>query len=106
MRNPDLVIEMFSFIGAPARVFGRLLFITRYLWNGFSPSEVDGDYVRQRFGELGRWRLWLQFDLLELEEIEALINTGSDQKVLAFRRHQLEAMQMVAIVVCQLSDVA
>lgn len=35
----------------------------------------------------------------ELETVEDLINRGDDEKVMLFRRHQLDAFQMVAIVV-------
>jgi hypothetical protein len=35
----------------------------------------------------------------ELETVEELINRGDDKKVMLFRRHQLDAFQMVAIVV-------
>jgi hypothetical protein len=40
----------------------------------------------------------------ELETVEDLINAGDDEKVMLFRRHQLDAFQMVAVVVSTLTE--
>jgi hypothetical protein len=99
MAYPDAMLEVFSLVGAAARVFGRLPLITRYAWNGFSRTLVNPAYARTRYGRSWRWRPWLFFDVQELEVVEELINLGTDKKVLAFRKNQLEAFQMVSIVV-------
>lgn len=91
-------MEIFAAIGAPARVVGRLPFATRGLWNGFSRTWQNDAYARARYGQQYRWRPWLLFDLEELEVVEDLINNGTD-KVVDFRKNQLNAFQMLAIVV-------
>lgn len=92
-------MEIFALIGAPARIFGRLPLITRYLWNGFSLNWQNSEYARSRYGEYYRWRPWLLFDVEELRVAEELINNGTDDMVLSFRRSQLRMFQMVAIIV-------
>src|ERR1051326_6469714 len=93
------IIELFSLVGSPARSFGRLPLATRYIWNGFTRPQFSESYAKARYGRHWRWRPWLMFDLLELEVLEDLINRGSDRNVLAFRRNQIQASQMVSIVV-------
>jgi hypothetical protein len=92
-------MEVFSLLGAPARVFGRLPLVTRYLWNGFHTSWPNPEYALARYGKHYRLRPWLLFDVKELEMVEDLINRGSDENVLAFRMNQLNSSQMVAIIV-------
>ncbi|KAE9962407.1 hypothetical protein BLS_000355 [Venturia inaequalis] len=83
---------------APARLFGRLPLVTRYIWNGFSRTWHNHEYARHRFGPGYLSKPWLLFDVEELEVVEDLINRGDDKKIMLFRRHQLDAFQMVAIV--------
>lgn len=96
-------MELFALLGAPARMFGRLLLVSRYLWGGASYLGGSEAYSEGRYGRSWRWRIWLRYDLQELEVMEELINRGTDRKVLAFRKNQLDAFQMVSIVVCYIS---
>ena len=95
----DSVIEIFSLLGTPARILGRLPFVTRYIWNGPSRPWRNNEYARTRYGEHYRWRPWLLFDVQDLRVVERLINDGTDQKVLEFHRSQLRNSQNVAVVV-------
>ena len=94
-------VEVFAILGAPARIFGRLPLPSRYLWNGLSQNlhKLDYSYARARWGVGARWRIWLVFDIGELEMVEELLNYGSDRRVVQFRENQLRASQMVSIVV-------
>ncbi|KAF2810356.1 uncharacterized protein BDZ99DRAFT_520427 [Mytilinidion resinicola] len=94
----ELVVEIFAIIGAPARMMGRLPLITRYVWNGFSSPWPKTPYAEARYGKGYKWRPWLLFDISDFEVVEALINTGSDEKILAFRRSQLSEFQMIALI--------
>ncbi|KAI9792716.1 MAG: hypothetical protein M1816_001815 [Peltula sp. TS41687] len=94
----DNAMEIFTIIGAPARVLGRAPLMTRYLWNGFSRTWHNDDYARLRYGKHYRLRPWLLFDIEELEIVEHLINRGTDKRVLDFRKHQIEALQITAVV--------
>jgi hypothetical protein len=96
---PDRVIECFAAVGAPARMVARLPLFTRYLWNGFLSPWPSSDYPKVRYGKRYKWRLWLLFDIREVEMIETLINNGSNDSILAFHQSQLLAFQMVAIIV-------
>ncbi|QDS73268.1 hypothetical protein FKW77_004733 [Venturia effusa] len=80
------------------RLLGRLPLVTRYIWNGFSRTWHNHEYARHRFGLRYLSKPWLLFDVEELEIVEELINRADDKKVMMFRRHQLDAFQMVAIV--------
>lgn len=95
----DRVIECFSAVGAPARMVARVPLFTRYIWNGFLSPWPSSEYPKRRFGKRYKWRLWLLFDIREVEMIETLINIGSDDSILAFHQSQLLAFQMVAIIV-------
>jgi len=97
--STDTVLEIFSALGSPARFVGRLPLITRHIWNGFSSPWPKTPYAKTRFGERYKWRLWLLLDVAKLEVVEELLNSGSDEKVSAFRQSQLMAFQMVAIIV-------
>ncbi|KAF2840358.1 hypothetical protein M501DRAFT_1002698 [Patellaria atrata CBS 101060] len=99
MAYPDTITEIFTILGAPARLYGRLPFATRYLWFGFWGPVVNADYARSRYGGSWHWRPWLFFDMQELESLEDLINAGTDEQILWYRKNQLEAFQMVSIVV-------
>jgi hypothetical protein len=95
----DDVMEIFAFLGAPARMLGRLPLISRYIWSGFSRPWYSHPYAEARWGRSYRWRVWLLFDMLELQMIEELINDASDKRVEDFRKHQLESLNMVSVVV-------
>lgn len=94
--------EVFSALGAPARVVARLLVLPRYIFNGFSHLRAwnQNAYALVRYGPSYRWRLWLLFDAADLEKLEHLINEGSDKDVLEMREAKLEQFRLVALVVC------
>ena len=92
-------MEVFSALGLPARMFGRLPLITRYLWI-FSGGQYSHRYAEARFGKSWIWRPWLRVDVAELQMLEELINTGSDEKIRGFRDQQLESLRIVSLVVC------
>lgn len=93
--------ELFSAIGAPARIAGRVPLVARYISSGFSTLRGSSSYATARFGMSYRWRPWLLLDIKDLETLEELINTGSDTQIAAFRTSQLSACGMIAIVVSQ-----
>lgn len=95
----DSIMEVFSLLGAPARLLGRLPLTTRYFYNGFRSSWPNPDYALSRYGKHYRWRPWLMFDVGALEVVEELINMGSDKEVRAFRQNQLDAFQMISVIV-------
>jgi hypothetical protein len=95
---PDTV-ELFSFLGFPARVAGRGLLAFRYVSNRGSTARVTTDYAERRFGRSVRWRPWLTIDVKELEETEELINRGTDAQVESWRVSQLSVCGMIAIIV-------
>lgn len=97
----EIALEVFAAIGAPARILGRLPLIVRYFWAGGSKLTRNNAYAESRYGKHYRLRPWLMFDVDELEVVEHLINKASDKNILQFRHHQLEAAQLVAIVVCR-----
>ncbi|PGH04002.1 hypothetical protein AJ80_08586 [Polytolypa hystricis UAMH7299] len=82
----DDVMETFAFLGSPARLFGRLPLASRYVWSGFARPWYSHPYAEGRWGPSYRWRVWLLFDMLELQIIEELINEASDTRVYDFRR--------------------
>jgi hypothetical protein len=96
-------VEIFSAIGTPARLSARTLFLPRYCLDNFTSLRAwpRNKYARERFGPTFRWRLWLLFDCKELEELEVLINSGSDDELWKMRDTQLESFRLVALVVCQ-----
>lgn len=88
--------EVFSAIGFPARVLGRIPLLTRYATTaGRKPSS----YGLERYGLSYRYRLWLRLDAAELESIEQLINNGSDLDIEAFRASHLATSGSTAVVV-------
>ena len=94
----DNILEVFAALGAPARMFGRLPLITRYIWTGLASPWFNPLFARCRFGNY-LWRPWLLFDMQELQMLEELINKASDERVEQFRQHQLESLNMVSVVV-------
>jgi hypothetical protein len=96
-------VKIFSAIGTPARLSARTLFLPRYCLDNFTSLRAwpRNKYARERFGPTFRWRLWLLFDCKELEELEVLINSGSDEELWKMRDTQLESFRLVALVVCQ-----
>lgn len=82
--------ELFSALGSPARVLGRIPLIFRYLANGVALVGGTGnEYAYSRYGPGYRLRPWLLFDTAELEVIERLINDGKDEDVTGYRTMQL-----------------
>ena len=94
--------EIWSALGLPARAAARVLLAPRYFVNGFSHIRTwnDNAYALARYGPSYRWRVWLLFDAEDLEELEHLINQGSDKEVLEMREAKLEQFRLVALVVC------
>ncbi|KAF2258120.1 hypothetical protein CC78DRAFT_146173 [Lojkania enalia] len=92
------MVELFSLLGFPARVGGRALLASRYISSGFTTVRVTSEYAEQRFGRSVRWRPWLMIDVQELEEIEELINKGSDAQLESWRVSQLSVCGMIAII--------
>lgn len=89
--------EIFSALGFPARVLGRLPLLFRYAFNaGSKPSS----YGLDRYGPSYRFRLWLRLDAIDLESIEMLINYGSDANLEAFRASHLATAGTTSVVVC------
>jgi hypothetical protein len=93
--------EFLSALGFPARLAARLLILPRYLLVGCHPllTWPSNTYARARYGKAFAWRIWLLFDVKELEVLEHLINEGSDGEVLAMREGKLEQFKLVALVV-------
>ncbi|KAK3048530.1 hypothetical protein LTR09_010194 [Extremus antarcticus] len=91
-------IELFSFLGFPARVAGRALLAFRYVMNRGSTAHVTTDYAERRFGKSVRWKPWITIDTKELEEHEELINRGDDAHVESWRVSQLSVCGMIAII--------
>ena len=99
------MVELFSFLGFPARVAGRALLVFRYVSNRGSTARLTTDYAEKRFGENVRLRPWLTIDVIELEEIDELLNQGSDAQVESWRVNQLSVCGMIAIIVGNSSSV-
>ncbi|KAF2101673.1 hypothetical protein NA57DRAFT_18225, partial [Rhizodiscina lignyota] len=100
-----VIIEVFGAVGAPARLFGRLPLITRYLWSGLASPWFSPRFARNRFGKNYQMRPWLLFDMQELQMLEELINKATDQRVQEFRQHQLESLNMVSVVSALVSGI-
>lgn len=92
----SLMIEVFSAIGFPARVLGRVPLLTRYA-SGF--GRKPSSYGLERYGPSYIWRLWLRLDAAELESIETLVNKGSEEDIEAFRATHLATSGSTAVVV-------
>lgn len=90
------MIEVFSAIGFPARVLGRVPLLTRYA-SGF--GRTPSSYGLERYGPSYIWRLWLRLDAAELESIETLVNKGSEEDIEAFRATHLATSGSTAVVV-------
>lgn len=90
--------EVFSMLGFPARLAGRLPLFARYIWGASTNVLGPSTYALQRFGPSYRFRPWLVLDAGNLEPIERLINAGSDQDLLAFRNAQLAGGASIAVV--------
>ncbi|KAM0719676.1 hypothetical protein Q7P37_003807 [Cladosporium fusiforme] len=93
--HPSSMTEVFSAIGFPARVLGRIPLLTRYASTaGRKPSS----YGLQRYGSSYKYRLWLRLDAAELESIELLINNGSDHDIDAFRDSHIATSGTTSVV--------
>ena len=92
-------VEYFSMIGFPARLAGRAPLLARYLSGPPRVFKATNQYALQRYGRTFKLRPWLYFDIDELEQIEQLINYGSDEEVLQFRQAQLDVGGMNTVVV-------
>jgi hypothetical protein len=99
------MVELFSFLGFPARVAGRALLVFRYVSNRGSTARLTTDYAEKRFGKNVRLRPWLTIDVIELEEIDELLNQGSDAQVESWRVNQLSVCGMIAIIVSNSSSI-
>ncbi|KAH7064135.1 hypothetical protein BKA63DRAFT_179261 [Paraphoma chrysanthemicola] len=103
------LVELLSLLGTPARASARIiLFLPRYILDDFSTLRnwPHNAYALQRFGPSFRWRVWLIFDCRELEELEDLINWGTDEEVWKLRETQLEGFRLVALVGALLASLA
>ncbi|EME40871.1 hypothetical protein DOTSEDRAFT_27473 [Dothistroma septosporum NZE10] len=83
-----------------------------YLWSSGILSEgpaglrrKPSEYALRRYGPTYRWRLWLFFDIGELEAMERMINSGSDEDVFAFRRLHLASGATTTVVGSLLASV-
>jgi hypothetical protein len=94
-------LDIFGILHAPARLACRLLLSPKYIFRGIKPTEWwQHDYARERFGPYYRWKLWLLFDLQELQHVEEVINgKNNDDYILRFRDSHLEVTKLVAVVV-------
>jgi hypothetical protein len=88
--------EVFSAIGFPARVLGRIPLLFRY---AFSVGSKPSSYGLDRYGPSYKYRLWMRLDAMDLESIEMLINYGSDTDIEAFRASNLATMGTTSVVV-------
>lgn len=93
-------VEIFSFLGFPARLAGRALLLYRYITSGVLLHPRVTSYGERRFGKNVRWRPWVLIDVPELEELDELINRGTDAQVESWRMGQLSVCGMIAIIVC------
>ena len=93
--------EVFSALGFPARILGRIPLFIRYVWAlpTFLSRAASESYGITRYGWSYRLRPWLLLDIAELEAIESLINAASDEEVLAFRAVILASANGTTIVV-------
>lgn len=98
------VAELLSCLGTPARAAARALLVPRYALDGLGPvrSWTSNSYARTRFGDSYRWRIWLMYDVRALEDMEKMINSGSDKQLLKLREDKLETFWFVALVVSSL----
>jgi hypothetical protein len=93
------MVELFSFVGFPARVAGRALLVSRYISNRGALVRVTSDYGERRFGKSVKYRPWIMIDVMDLELLDELINNGTDAQVEAWRVSQLSVCGMIAIIV-------
>ena len=93
------MVEIFSFLGFPARLAGRGLLVVRYISNRGVLAQVRSDYGERRFGKSVKYRPWIMIDVMELELLDELINNGTDAQVEAWRVSQLSVCGMIAIIV-------
>lgn len=91
-------VEIFSFLGFPARLAGRALLLYRYITSGVLLHPRVTSYGERRFGKNVRWRPWVLIDVPELEELDELINRGTDAQVESWRMGQLSVCGMIAII--------
>jgi hypothetical protein len=93
--------ELLSALGIGGRGAARILFIPRYCFDGFSSLRHwrHNEYARARYGKRFYWRIWLLFDIQDMEVTEKLINEGCDGELLQLRETQLESIRLVALVV-------
>lgn len=95
----EQTIEVFAVIGTPARLFGRIPLIVRYIWSLFSSPWPSTPYAKQRFGRKYKWKPWLLFDARELESLEDLINVGTNEEIWIMRDSQIGACNMATVTV-------
>ncbi|KAF2853320.1 hypothetical protein T440DRAFT_391149 [Plenodomus tracheiphilus IPT5] len=100
--------EVLSALGSPARLGARTLLLPRYVFNNFTLLRTwpQNTYARHRYGPSFCWRFWLLFDIEDLERLENLLNSGSDDDVLKMRDAKLESFRLVALVGALLASVA
>lgn len=93
--------EVLCLLGAPLRTLARVLIVVRYLVDDFTSlrSYLANSYAIARFGKDYRWKLWLLYDIEDLERVEIIINGGTDKEVMHFRESYLDAYRLVAVVV-------
>lgn len=93
--------ELFSLVGAPFRFLARILLIFRYVFDGHSTVTAwkQNRYALARFGPSYRYRIWLLFDIDELEQVEKLINTGTNEQLLKRRDAHIYTYRFIAVVV-------
>lgn len=89
--------ELFTAVGFGARILGRAPLLVRYLWAG--KTLHPDSYIAQRYGTSWRWRPWLILDAGELEVLERLINDGTDEQLLAFRKSHIGTASSTGVVV-------
>lgn len=87
--------EVLSAVGLPARLFGRLPLLVRYL---FRPKLNLSQYGEERYHDTFKARPWLWFDALELELIEDVLH-GTKEEVEAFRKSRLDTAGTTGAVV-------
>ena len=85
-------------LGSPARLAGRLPLFSRYIWGVRSDVFAPNAYASRRFGPSYRFRPWLLLDASQLEPIERLINEGTDEEALAFKKAQIASLAGTAVV--------
>jgi len=95
-------IEIFAFLGFPARIAGRMPVLARYVSGPPRLPMSTGAYAQKRYRNTFKYRLWLSLDIEELEKLETLINDHSsagDERIMQFRAAQAASAAMTTVVV-------